>query len=76
MSKPSITDETPEPGCAARPCNGGPTGPWCGRPSKFVARDGDGLEWFCCDDHTEGATRQPIRDWFKAHGLQMPEDPT
>jgi hypothetical protein len=39
-----------------RKCNGGPNGSaWCGKPATHVARGADGGEWFCCEEHTEGA---------------------
>lgn len=43
-----------------RVCNGGPNGSaWCGEPAAFVARREDGLEWFCCSEHHEGAGDRP-----------------
>lgn len=56
-------------GCAARPCNGGTRGPWCG-PSTHVSND-DGLEFFTCTAHST-AERTPIADWFTARGMSLP----
>ena len=49
-----------------RQCNGGPNGvAWCGVAASLVATDRDGLQWFCCGEHTEGAHTEPLEDWFK-----------
>lgn len=61
----------------ARLCNGGPCGSasWCGASATHVGRDEQGLEWFCCERHTEGAGEKPgtrllpIAEWFKKAGL-------
>jgi hypothetical protein len=56
-----------------RKCNGGPNGTsWCGKRACYVARAPDGLEWFCCSEHTEGAVTTPIAEWFTKHGLPVP----
>lgn len=54
-----------------RQCNGGPNGVlWCGAPATHVGRDEDGLEWFCCEAHSEGAGQRPstrlvlLADWY------------
>lgn len=48
-----------------RYCNGGPNGTGtCGKPAELVAERADGLQWFCCSEHTEGGETQPIVDWF------------
>lgn len=53
-----------------RQCNGGPNGVnWCGATATHVARDEDGLEWFCCEKHSEGAGQRAdtrlvlLADW-------------
>lgn len=46
-------------------CNGGPTGPaWCGTPATHVATNTDGLAWFCCPKHSEGAALVPVSVFF------------
>lgn len=45
-----------------RECNGGPSGPWCGRPATSVSRGAEG-ECFTCDEH-RGADWTPIDVWF------------
>lgn len=52
---------TPHP---IRKCNGGPSGPWCGKVATCVCAARDGLQWFACDAHTEGAATEPIAAWF------------
>lgn len=53
-----------------RQCNGGPHGSsWCGVAATLVARAADGLEWWCCDKHTEGADTIPLETWFERQGL-------
>ncbi len=55
----------------ARHCNGGPHGDGrCGVTATHVARDEHGLEWFCCQAHTEGAGQRAstrlvaLADWY------------
>lgn len=54
-----------------RRCNGGPGGPWCGKPATVVATEPQGsggeLQWFACDDarHQAGGRTEPIDQWFE-----------
>jgi hypothetical protein len=62
--------------CPARPCLGGPRGPWCGRPSRYVVREANGLERFACAEHHDergDEVATPIATWFSDQGLPFPE---
>lgn len=47
-----------------RNCNGGPDGPWCGRPATHVRTEDDGLQCFTCAEH-KGAQHEPLESWLK-----------
>lgn len=50
----------------SRYCSGGnrPGARWCGKPATLVARASDGLEWFCCSRHSDGASTRTLEAFY------------
>jgi hypothetical protein len=51
-----------------RYCNGGnrPGARWCGKVATLVARATDGLEWFCCQRHSDGQPTRTMEEFYLA----------